>query len=446
MITIGKPYLEEKGNMVYLKAPVCIPNETAEAWIAFSKTAPSDWRLSEDYPPAAWAQDNFAMYFAVEKSHRDALCVERADAFLAAIVYYAMATGSDVQCLAPVSQEILYGLRHELIPILCNAKTGFREIQIIADAETEPYPNKGYVATGMSCGVDSLYTLKKHTLPEMPPRYRLSYLTYFNVGAIFQPMNTKKGCSLETFNEELKRSCEEKYQLAKTVADEAGLPILFVDSNLDTDFYRGGFIYTMTYRNCAAALATQGYWSVYLSSSSGLPDEYNQPPSLREDPALFEKLMMDTFRTSSCYLKETGAESDRMKKTLLLADFPIANRHLDVCYYGTACGHCKKCQRTLLTLDIQDTLDNFRDCMDIDRYRKERANAFGWLIRQKWFGKDRWELYDNAKKKGIIPLKAYWYAICLSISQIGYNLLHNIPGVMESRFVKCVMKYLKQQA
>ena len=446
MITIGKPYLDEKDGMIYLKASVSIPVEAAEAWIAFSHTAPSDWRLKEDYPPVAWSKPDFGMYFAVGKEHEEALCADRADAFLAAIIYYAMATGSDITCHAPVSQEILYGLRYELIPILCNEKTGFREIKIIAPVATEPYPNRGYVATGMSCGVDSMFTLKKHTQPEMLPKYQLSYLTYFNVGAIFQPMNTKRGCSLDEFNRELKRSCQEKLQLAKTVADESGLPILFVDTNIDTDFYRGGFIYTMTYRNCAAVLATQGYWSVYLSSSSGLTDEYNQPPSLREDPALFEKLVMDTFRTASCYLMESGAESNRMKKTESIADFPVANRHLDVCYYGNACGHCKKCQRTLLTLDIQHKLDAFQECMDIDRFRRERANAYGWLIRQKWFGKDRWELFDNAKKKKIINDKSFWYAICLSVTQIGYNLLHNIPGIMDSRFVKWVMKCLKQQA
>ena len=136
MITIGTPYIEHKNGFAYLKAHVEIPVEAARAWIAFSHTAKSDWRLEEDYPPVAWQEPDFAMYFAVADEHVDALCVERSDAFLVALIHYAMATGSDITCTAPVSQEILYGLRYELIPLMCNEKTGFRKISVYARSAT----------------------------------------------------------------------------------------------------------------------------------------------------------------------------------------------------------------------------------------------------------------------------------------------------------------------
>ena len=39
----------------------------------------------------------------------------------------------------------------------------------------------------MSCGIDSLYTLMKYNSENIDKRYRLTYLTYFNHGAIFHP-------------------------------------------------------------------------------------------------------------------------------------------------------------------------------------------------------------------------------------------------------------------
>ncbi len=93
MITIGKPFVDIRGVYAYLKAHVDIPKEASSSWVGYSKTAPSGWRLHEDYPPECWEKD-FYLYFRVDQQYQSGLCVDRGDAFVVAMLYYAMVTGS----------------------------------------------------------------------------------------------------------------------------------------------------------------------------------------------------------------------------------------------------------------------------------------------------------------------------------------------------------------
>jgi hypothetical protein len=58
-----------------------------------------------------------------------------------------------------------------------------------------------------------------------------------------------------------------------------------------------------------------------------------------------------------------GAEASRVDKIVRIADDPIAQRNLRVCYgdYGsnTNCGRCMKCLRTMATLALVDRLEKF---------------------------------------------------------------------------------------
>ena len=43
------------------------------------------------------------------------------------------------------------------------------------------------------------------------------------------------------------------------------------------------------------------------------------------------------------------------------------------------CGICKKCRRTLLTLDLIDKLDSFKGVFDIDYYNQYKKEYFDWM-------------------------------------------------------------------
>ena len=85
------------------------------------------------------------------------LCPERSNAFVVAMLWYAMLTGSDIRFEAPVSKQLYDGLTGTLIPAL--AKGGFRAIRLEGKVTSERVETQGGVVSGLSCGADSFYTL-----------------------------------------------------------------------------------------------------------------------------------------------------------------------------------------------------------------------------------------------------------------------------------------------
>lgn len=68
------------------------------------------------------------------------------------------------------------------------------------------------------------------------------------------------------------------------------------------------------------------------------------------------------WSTDRLAVEHDGAEAMRARKIELIADNPVAQRHLRVCYEEFAtmnCCRCLKCQRTMAALDAVDRLDRF---------------------------------------------------------------------------------------
>ena len=382
MIKIGKPYVYDDGEFSYLKAKIEISDDTAMAYMSLkSKFKHVHWRLYENYPPVEWNQDNSGLWFAVPLEYKKYLCTERGDAFVVAMLWYAMVTESDIECEAPVSEKMAFGIKQYLVPALMKEENGHkRHINIICDTTAIPVANKGGVGTGMSCGVDSLYTLDVFSRPNVPEKYKLTHLTYFNMGAIFHPNRaTKKVYSMKEFYETTDKMSLEKLQNAQDVADMSNLPLLYVKSNMDCDYYRGAYGDTGVYRNCACVLATAGLFSIYYCSSGG-----SNAFDLRLDKGseYYEALLCDVFSTESLSFMLSDYDT-RLEKMLVLQHNKAAQQYLDVCFCFNSCGECSKCLRTLVTLDILGSLDKFNNVFDIEKYKKNRTDAFVWLLNTK---------------------------------------------------------------
>ena len=96
-----------------------ISEETARRYV--EKTSPlknAAWLTSADYPPAAWQKDDFNMWFSAQAEYAEYFCTERSNAFVIALLWYAMITGSDVRFEAPLSRKLYDGLTQKLIPAL----------------------------------------------------------------------------------------------------------------------------------------------------------------------------------------------------------------------------------------------------------------------------------------------------------------------------------------
>lgn len=412
MIKIGKPFVYDDGTYAYLKAKIDISDDTVSKYIAASKVIKKvHWRTSENYPPKEWQADDSGLYFAVPIEYKEYLCEERADAFVVAMLWYAMVTGSDIESAAPMSEKMVFHITRYLIPALCTDEKGYRRIKILGPTTDKPYNNAGGVGTGMSCGVDSFYSMHEYTKPDTPEKYRLTHLTYFNMGAIFHPNRSeKKQYSIKEFYDTTDRMSDEKRENARQVSEQAGLSMVYVKSNLDSDYYRGAYGHTAVYRNSAMALSLQGLFAVYYNSSGGWPGYFDL--TLTEGSQHYEALLCTCFSTESLSFILSDYVT-RAEKTIAIADDKLAQKYLDVCFCFNNCGKCSKCIRTLVTLDIIGKVDQFCGLFDVEHFKQHRAEAYFQILKTKdgdakednaVFAKD---LYRMAQEKGIIPQKSF---------------------------------------
>lgn len=109
MIRIGFPCVYDDGEFAYLKARVYISSDTSSAYLAASKRIKKvHWRTSENYPPVEWRFDDSGLWFAVPSDIKSYLCTDRGDAFVVAMLWYAMITGSDIESEAPMSEKMVF--------------------------------------------------------------------------------------------------------------------------------------------------------------------------------------------------------------------------------------------------------------------------------------------------------------------------------------------------
>lgn len=438
MIRIGKPFVYEDGNYAYLKAKIEITEDTSAAYIAASKVIKKvHWRTSENYPPIEWKTNNSGLWFAVPKEYKSYLCADRADAFVVAMLWYAMITGSDIKSDTTMSEKMVFHITRYLIPALCNVKNGYRRIKIIGPTTNKAYQNIGGVGTGMSCGVDSFYTLHEYTKEDTPAKYRLTHLSYFNMGAIFHPNRSeKKEYNLKEFYETTDAMSEEKRENARQVAKQVGMPLVYVKSNLDSDYYRGAYGHTGVYRNCAMVLSLQGLFSVYYNSSGGWPGFFDL--TLTEGSQHYEALLCQCLSTESLSFILSDYAT-RVEKTITISDNKLAQQYLDVCFCFNSCGKCSKCIRTLVTLDIIGKVDRFCEIFNVDFFKKHRAEAYFEILKTKdgdekddnaVFAKD---LYRIGKERGVIPDASYimykQYLIKKKAIKLKNRIIHDLMKI-----------------
>ena len=102
---------------------------------------------------------------------------------------------------------------------------------------------------------------------------------------------------------------------------------------------------------------------------------------------LDEYFLFNTLSTKELKILNIPLDADRVEKTRELADYDIAHRYLHVCMAEPYnCGICKKCRRTLLTLDLIDKLDSFRGVFNIDYYNKNKGEYFDWMYMRGSYG------------------------------------------------------------
>ncbi len=305
-------------------------------------------------------QENYAKY----------LLTERSDAFLVGLLSYAMRTGHDIECEAPVSEELLYNIRQYLIPLVVKYGNNLHYVNITAETVPEPLENAGMTGASASCGVDSFNTISnQYNSPYKS--MNITHLCLNDVGAF----NT---CYGDSIKQDFVK--EERYKKAKEFADEIGLPLILTESNFGQMFAQSHLL-TNTYSSVFSILCMRKAWKTYYYSSAyhdiGLFSLFDNES---KDSSYYDLLSLSCFSTDGLRIYSEGGERTRLEKVFNIVNFPLARKYLHVCIREQYnCGMCDKCTRTLLCLDIAGKLDEFSGVFDINYYKKHREEYLEWF-------------------------------------------------------------------
>ncbi len=320
-------------------------------------------RLSADFD---FGERREEMWLEVPEEYASWLCADRCDAFLVAVIYFALINNEDIVCKAPVSEELLYKLREYLINGLLKADASLKKITITAEMiPSLPAKTKGAVVTGMSCGIDSLHALA-HLQGDGYSGLKPTHLIFNKVGAQHS----------DKYGEEQHRF---RIDNARALASEQGLPLIEVESNVQLliplkHIVHGG------YRNAFVILAMQRGISAYFLASSRTFAQLDLTRHREAFPS-YDLVQLDTFSTPSLQFYSAGANISRFEKTAVVSSFPPSYKYLNVCFWvkgeGKNCTiHCEKCQRTILQLEALGCLDRYGEVFDLELYRKNRKRIF----------------------------------------------------------------------
>ncbi|MBR4996148.1 MAG: hypothetical protein IKY82_08830 [Alistipes sp.] len=324
------------------------------------------------------------VWFKVSKCYGEYLCYERSDAYVIAVLNYAMRNGHDIECDTPISEDLYYNVDKYLIDALVAYNIDFHRPLIKADIASETLPCANAVGTGISCGVDSLHALACQTNLKFK-RHNITHLTFNNVGSHGVG---EKAASL------FASRCEQP----KKFAEEYNFNIVISDSNL-MDVIEQNHYKTHTYSSMFPIFCLQKLYSVYFYASSGYNyHEFRLDDSPSRSCGSYEMLSLPLFSTRNLRIYSEGEGLTRMEKLKEVVKYKPSYKYLNVCLLTEDnCGKCEKCVRTLLGIDALGELDNYKEVFDIEYYRKNKSWYVQQLVNQK-----------SLKKHDYIELASYF--------------------------------------
>ena len=292
------------------------------------------------------------------------------DAFVLVPLYLGMHYHQDVHIEGKISPRLYHNIVHYLMKIFDNFSDYTRPIKFTVDgfkkAKKAPID---LIATGISCGVDSLTTIYDNFIETSDEEFKINGLVLTNCGT-----------HGDYENEKTRKIWLERAKLNQKAADELDLPTFLVDSNLHAFTHkvsenRMGFIAIYS-----CALALQRYIRRYLTSSGSSYDDCSKYSLVERDVDMScycETYMPHLVSTERFELVIDGCQYTRSEKVEKICDWDIAKKYLNVCLEpkedGRNCSACQKCVRTLLVLEALGKLDDYRNIFDLKVYQKKRG-------------------------------------------------------------------------
>ncbi|SDP64843.1 hypothetical protein [Selenomonas ruminantium] len=310
------------------------------------------------------------MYFAVKNEHADMLTDEVYDAFLLVPLYLAMYHHTDLHIHGKVSKKLYKNIMWYVRQILCDFSDDLSMVDVKVDGFGTVTGKGDIIGTGISCGVDSLCTIYDHFVKEDDPEYRINSLFLFNCGTHGDFENPASH-----------KLYEARYWQNKRAADEMGLPVYQVQANLHAFTHKIGEQKLGYFAIYSCMFSLQKAISLYYTSSCA---SYKQILQFHEEMHDFdmaeyaESYLVPLLQTEHTRLIIDGCQYRRSQKILNIADWDVAQKHLNVCVNstdGTNCCVCSKCMRTLVPLESAGKLEKFAGVFDIAKFKKHAYRA-----------------------------------------------------------------------
>ncbi len=337
----------------------------------------------------------YTMYYEVEAKYGQYFVTEVSDAYLVCLLLYAMENGYDMTFEGDLSEILYIQLNEYLIPAITDNIKQYRKIKITARALVNIQFQSHLTATGISCGVDSFYTVLKNINHSQESGLNLNAMTFFNAGA-----------SGENGGEEARRIFKERAELASKVAQKLQCEFITVDSNMN-EFLRQDHEQTHVFRTLSIPLAMQKLFKIYYFSS-GM--EYKLFSFEYYAPAFYDILTMPLLSTQNTKFVLVGGETTRIGKVKFIANSELAQNHLNVCVADVCnCSKCHKCKRTMLDLYVIHKLENFKNVFDLDHFYKNKRKFIRWALIFK-NSVDMGEIVEGLKKNKEIKISDRIYA------------------------------------
>ena len=356
------------------------------------------------------------------------------DAVVVNLLYYAVRHGLSYVSDFPISEKLYYNLTKHVIPQLCLINNPDNDmIKIKMPLSKEVYHGE-WIGTGISLGVDSFTTIHEYTEKCTLEEYRLTHLVHLKTGAHhgqlgYYNQQTEDELFLAE-NAKVKEFCQKhKYKL---ITIETNLHALIC-----TEFGYG-FDTTHTYRNLGCILLLQNQFDKYYYASACNLDKFDI--KLSKDVAYYEKWLIPHISNESISFYSANTNMTRIQKVAYLSKFEDTYDHLHVCWYATDnCGCCKKCIRTLVTLDVLGVLDKYSRAFNLERYYNNRESIISEVILLRKCDMSYMEIYNfmvrnNYKMPSRVTLFKTTFRI--AIQKINALGLAKVLKIVNTRILK----------
>ena len=340
------------------------------------------------------------LWFEVEGEYGKYLCHERSDAFVLAMLQYALRHGHEIRSKAPMTDRLYEQLTEQFLPAF--NKINRLNAKILAPVAPEvEHPEGGHrIGTGISCGVDSLHVYA--TRPEI------------DIACIWSAGVAESWAT----SEEVAEQVVAIQKRAEAFAAHVNLPLLKGWTNFDRAFMPGVQWDGMTTNgNLFCIFALQKLWKrYYVASDCDIANFHFKVGSIFGDPARYEYFLFPYVCLGNIQVWMDGHAHNRVEKVGSLVKYEPARHYLNVCWrthenHKNGTNDCPKCMRTMLDLDAFEAVDDFKEVFDVEYFHKYQheflAEYYRGVIQKDNFALELVPYFKNRRFPLAMKLKAW---------------------------------------